>query len=125
MLDAETECWAAEKELGWERVADSGMRMFEVFRGEREDGDGDGEGDLVWKLLGGASMQKVMHGKKILEGEQLGGLWDENEGADCGEGTWGEVLRLVGVGFEQTRERVNTVEGKKSKLVVRKGLLEA
>jgi hypothetical protein len=62
--------------------------------------------DLTWRLLTKSSMMKVTSGHGMTATPHLGVLWsrEENEGKDCKEGTWAELLRYGALRFEQTRE---------------------
>ncbi|KAH8645732.1 hypothetical protein BX600DRAFT_391118 [Xylariales sp. PMI_506] len=81
---------------------------------------------LVWTLLTDTGMQKITHAKNLTVSVHLGTLWDmpENHGKDCGPGTYAELLRHGTVHFRQKRERIAIIPTEKSKLRLKKGVLE-
>jgi hypothetical protein len=79
----------------------------------------------VWRVLRKSSVQKVTRGKNLTHSIHVGPLWDENPGTDCLPGTFGELLRYGSVHFRQKREEVVTLEPKRPKVTMTKGLLEA
>jgi hypothetical protein len=82
--------------------------------------------DLVWHLLSETTMQKISKGKGVLDERTLGTLWEEKEGMDAEENTFGELLRYGALHFRQTRgdEEVRLIKCEKPKLTVKRGLLE-
>ena len=119
------ELWAAEKILEF-----GGKDFHSVFTTRR---DADPESaeykkayEVAWRLITGSAIQKLVHGGELTFDDQCGKLLDRNEGSDCGEGTFGELLRYASVHFEQTREEVRYVEAWRQveEKVIRKGLLE-
>ena len=103
--DALSEAWAAEETLGFQGT---GQRMFDLLSlplsTNPESKDYKDAYHLVWRLLTRSAMQKVQHGKHLTNDVLLGVLWDENEGRDCEEGTFGELLRYGCVNFRQERK---------------------
>lgn len=124
LFDVLLEDWPAEAEIGY-----SGQKLFELLAMKRELGGQDKDKHLeayrmTWRMLTSACMQKVTHGKNLTKGKALGILWDEeqNEGADCGPGTFAELLRYGSVHFEQTRKEIVTVEPPEPKTKLTNGL---
>ncbi|KAK5945308.1 hypothetical protein PMZ80_002512 [Knufia obscura] len=126
VFDVLKESWGAEETVGF----GLGERIVELL-GVRVDGDVESREwkdayKLVWRLLSGSSLQKVTHGKGLTKAAALGVLLDrkENEGVDCAEGTFGELLRYGCVHFEQTREEIELMEAKPVKMKMKKGVFE-
>ncbi|PGH02660.1 hypothetical protein GX51_04543 [Blastomyces parvus] len=122
-FDALKEDWALEPIVGF-----PGPNAFEALS-RRLDADPESEEyktayKAVWRVLTRSSMQKVSHSKKLAPKPGLGYYWDENDGADCAPGTFGELLRYGSVYFEQTRESIATLQVEKPKDTVKKGVLE-
>ncbi|KAK7048899.1 capsule polysaccharide biosynthesis [Favolaschia claudopus] len=127
-LDVLEEAWAVEAVLGF---GCSGRAIFDPLNVKIDSDDKSSElykqaEKIVWGLLVGASFQKVTHGKGLTSEPTLGALWDlpENEGKDCGPGTFAELLRYGTVHFRQTRGSVATLETRPATKRVRKGILE-
>ncbi|KAK7022314.1 capsule polysaccharide biosynthesis [Favolaschia claudopus] len=79
-LDVFEENWGAE----------SGHQVLDAFNVKVDTDDKSSElykqaEKMVWRMLAGASFQKVAHGKELTKEPTLGVLWDlpENEGKDC------------------------------------------
>jgi len=81
---------------------------------------------LVWRLLARSSMQKVAHGKGLMQSIMLGTMWDmpENETADCAPGTFAWLLRQGSLHLRQTREAIVTVPAPPVSQRWNKGLYE-
>lgn len=127
VFDALREDWAAEMTVGFR-----GEDMFRVFT-TRRDGDPQSEEfqrayKCAWRLVTQSSLQKITHGKGLTHDMHAGALLDleENQGKDCEEGTFGELLRYASVHLEQTRERIEYVEPEfpDESMFIHKGLLE-
>lgn len=117
------ENWGGEATVGFGKF---GPRAFELFQ-VRLDADQDSEDykeayKLVWRLLTKSSMQKVTHGKGLTHTPHLGMLWDEDDGKDYVEGTFGELLRYGAVNFRQKRDDILRVEAAKSPLILKEDL---
>lgn len=128
IFDVLQENWGGEATMGF---AGFGQMMFDLLC-VRLDADPESTEyqqayKLIWRLLTKSSMQKITHGKGLTNDAQLGVLLDkpENEGKDCAEGTFAELLRYGTVNFRQTRERIGYVEAPRPAKTIRKGLLEA
>jgi hypothetical protein len=98
--------------------------------------DADPEGEeykvaekMLWGMLATGSIQEIAHAKNLTNSVWCGTLLDrpENEGKDCAEGTFGELLRFGSVCLKQMRERIEYVQPVvvAEEFVIRKGLLEA
>jgi hypothetical protein len=81
---------------------------------------------LVWRMLSDATMQKITHAKGLTVQPAAGALWDlkENEGKDCTEGTFAELLRYGTTHFRQTREGIRYWKAKGPTELLNKTLLE-
>lgn len=82
--------------------------------------------NLTWRLLTQSNMMKVTSATGLTKTPHLGVLWNmpENEGKDCKEGTFAELLRYGAEWFEQTREEVDVLEDLRPVGREEKGLLE-
>jgi hypothetical protein len=127
-FDAFQEDWRGETILGG--FKGFGQKAFDLLA-LRRDGDPaspqhkEAE-EFVWTLLTSASMQKITHAQGLTISVHLGTLWDmpENEGKDRGPGTFAELLRYGTVHFRQNRDGITTKKAERSRIIVRKGLLE-
>ncbi|CAI6234838.1 unnamed protein product [Periconia digitata] len=129
LWDGLLETWGAETTLGFKGC---GRKMYEYFS-MKVDGDEmykqsakykDAE-RVVWRLLAKSSMQKVFRGKALTVDKELGELWDEDDqGRDCGVGTFGELFRWGCENFWQTRDGVEVVGAPRPGVTFEKGLLE-
>ena len=79
---------------------------------------------LVWEMLSDFSIQKLGHGKNIIDDVQLAVLWREHPGMDREPGTFAHLLRYGSVHFRQTRENPKYLEPTPAASTVRRGLLE-
>jgi hypothetical protein len=120
------ENWGAETVLGFDRF---GPRIFDLLQvkvdGDRKSKEWKEAYEVVWRILRKSSVQKVTRGKNLTHSIHLGTLWDENPRTDCLPGTFGELLRYGSVHFKQKREEVETLEPRRPKTTMKKGLLEA
>lgn len=124
--DVLPENWGGEDFLGF---PGSGQKMFDLFS-VRLDADPESEEykqayALTWRLLTRSTMQKITHGKHLTTSVHLGVLWDENEGKDCEEGTFAELLRYGCENFRQGREGIEYKDAPAPPNTLDKGFLEA
>lgn len=124
-IAVQKENWAAETVLGYENF---GHRLVDLLK-VRVDSDPESEQykeayKLVWRLLTGSSMQKISRGKDLVHSTSPGVLWDENPHWLSMPGTFGELLRYGAAHFRQKREDIALMEPKRSKVTLKKGLLE-
>ncbi|KAK5125962.1 hypothetical protein LTR85_011317 [Meristemomyces frigidus] len=128
VFDVLQENWGGEATLGF---AHFGQRMFDLMNvrldADRESQEYKDAYKLTWRLLTKSSMQKITHGKGLTNDVMLGVLWDmpENEGKDCAEGTFAELLRYGTINVEQTRGSILYVDAPRPAKTLKKGLLEA
>lgn len=124
-FDVLKEDWAAEDEIGYD-----GEKLFKLLtlsRNSNRTTEQYKEAEkLVWRLLNRASMQKVTHGKGLINGVSLGTLLDEAErdGGDQANDSFAELLRYGSVHFRQRRESIVTMKTQKVANTLKKGLLE-
>lgn len=133
LFDALEEDWGAEAVIGFD-----GRRLFDLLSMKIEPGQDEVEEeedaterrrlaeDMTWRMLTRSSMQKVTHGKGLIRGQALGGIWDapENEGSDAVPGTFAGLLRYGASHFRQTRPSVFHLEPPEPPVTYKKGVLE-
>lgn len=122
------EDWPAEAIVGFHHE-----RIFNLLK-MKVDGEGVDKTaedykqaeQLVWVMLGKGSMQKVTHGKGLTNSTSLGTLLDMSDVMGKGQeaGTFLELFRYGTVNFRQTRPSIATMKAEKSKLTMKKGVLE-
>ncbi|KAJ7095912.1 hypothetical protein B0H15DRAFT_1019941 [Mycena belliarum] len=128
-FDVLQESWGAEATLGFEGFSNRALELLSLSRDSGDSGDKDKQRqaeELVWRLLSKSSFQKITHGKGLTHSPALGVLWEleENEGKDCGAGTFAELMRYGSVHFRQKRASIVTMKTEKSVTTMKKGLLE-
>lgn len=127
IFDVLEECWGAEATLGFKGC---GQKVFDLLKVPLDADEASAEFQeaqkLVWRLLSESSMQKVVHGKHLTHDVNLGELWDDpaNEGSDCGQATFAELLRYGAENFEQTREAIRYVQAPTPSQTMEKDLFE-
>lgn len=110
-LDAKSEAWPAEMIVGF----DDGTKVFELLalrlNSDPSSGMYQQAVDMVWQMLGQASMEKVYHGHGITSKPSLGTLWEmpDNFEKDNEPGTFAELLRYGTLHFKQTRREVKVL----------------
>lgn len=123
--DVLSESWGGEETVGFK---DGGQKMFDLFC-VRLDADPESVEykeayRLTWRLMCRSTMQKITHGKHLTNDLHLGVLWDEHEGKDCEEGTFGALLRYGCENFRQRREGIEYRDAPAPPSTLDKGFLE-
>ncbi|KAL2210906.1 hypothetical protein CC79DRAFT_1366282 [Sarocladium strictum] len=80
--------------------------------------------ELVWKTLSEYSIQKLGHGKDIIDDVQLLVVLRENPGREEEPGTFYHLLRHGIVHFRQTRSSTKPCAPERPAITVKRGLLE-
>jgi hypothetical protein len=107
-----------------------GRELFEQFSlkrdGPKDSAQYQAAEETVWSVLTQSSMLKIGTIKGMVDWISLSSLWarPENLGKDCEPGTFAELLRIVPLHYRQRRKGIETFEGKKYPVTIKKGHLE-
>ncbi|KAK5626102.1 hypothetical protein RRF57_001817 [Xylaria bambusicola] len=107
-----------------------GKELFEQFSlkrdGPKDSAQYQAAEKMVWTVLTQSSMLKIGTIKGMVDWVSLSSLWarPENLGKDCEPGTFAELLRIAPLHYRQRRKGIETFEGKKYPVTIKKGHLE-